>query len=143
MSHICKNLLIRCMDFRLNNELNKWIQNSGLLEDGYDVISLAGASKSLADGSEEIKNNFLNNIAVSAELHKAEKIIICHHSDCGAYAKSYQFNSPAEEKEKQIEDMEKSRNAILEKYPQIKIALIWANLKDSHGKKIDFEIIKN
>lgn len=143
MSHTCKNLLIRCMDFRLNNELNKWIEKSGLLEGGYDVISLAGASKSLADGSKEIKNNFLNNVAVSAELHKAKKIIICHHSDCGAYAKSYQFNSSAEEKEKQIEDMKKSRNTILEKYPNIKIVLIWAELKDNSGKTIDFQIIKD
>lgn len=142
MSHPCKSLLIRCMDFRLNNELNKWIEKSVLLAGGYDVISLAGASKSLADGGEEIKNNFLGHVAVSAELHKAEKIIICHHSDCGAYAKSYRFSSPAEEKEKQIEDMKKSRSSILEKYPNIKIILVWAELKDSHGEKIDFEIIK-
>ncbi len=143
MFHACKNLLIRCMDFRLNSELNRWIENSGLLAGGYDIISLAGASKSLADGSEEIKNNFLGHVAVSAELHKAEKIIICHHSDCGAYAKNYRFSSLAEEKETQIEDMKKSQSAILEKYPNVKIVLIWADLKDSHGEKIDFEIIKN
>ena len=142
MSHVCKNLLIRCMDFRLNNELNKWIEKSGIFAGGCDVISLAGASKSLADGGEEIKNNFLGHIAVSAELHKAEKIIICHHSECGAYAKNYRFCSPAEEKEKQIEDMKKSQSAILVKYPNIKIVLIWANLKDSHGEKIDFETIE-
>jgi carbonic anhydrase len=142
MSHACKNLLIRCMDFRLNKAIDEWVDKSGLFEGGYDVISLAGASKSLADGSEEIKNNFLSNVAVSAELHQAKKVIICHHSDCGAYAKNYKFNSPAEEKEKQIEDIKKSRDAILEKYPNIKIALVWADLKDSYGEKIEFEIIE-
>ncbi len=141
MSHTCKNLLIRCMDFRLNKAIEEWIETSGLLKGGHDIISLAGASKVLADGSEEIKNNLLSNVAVSAELHKAEKVIICHHSDCGAYAKSYNFNSPAEEKEKQIEDMQESRNAILKKYPNIKITLVWAELQDSHGEKIDFELI--
>ncbi len=143
MSHTCKNLLIRCMDFRLNKALDAWVEKSGLLEDGYDVISLAGASKTLADGTDEAKNNFLGNVAVSAELHKAEKIIICHHSDCGAYAKAYKFDSTAEEKEKQIKDMEKSRQAISEKYPSIKIALVWANLKDSHGNTIEFEVIND
>lgn len=131
------------MDFRLNNALDEWVDKSGLLEDGYDVISLAGSSKVLADGSEELKNNLLSNVAVSTELHHAEKVIICHHSDCGAYAQSYRFKSPAEEKEKQIKDMEESRNAILKKYPNIKITLVWAALKDGHGQKIDFEILKN
>jgi len=131
------------MDFRLNNAIDEWVDKSGLFEGGHDVISLAGASKVLADGSEELKNNLLSNVAVSTELHQAEKVIICHHSDCGAYAQSYHFNSPAEEKEKQIEDMEESRNAILKKYPNIKITLVWANLKDNHGKKIEFEILKS
>lgn len=142
MSHSCKNLLIRCMDFRLNGEFNKWINDSGLLDGGYDVISLAGASKILADGNEQMKNGFLANVAVSVELHNAEKIIICHHSDCGAYAKSYKFGSPEEEKEKQIEDMKKSRTAIGKKYPAVEIILLWAKLKDGAGKEIEFEIIE-
>ncbi|MBU4338110.1 hypothetical protein KKB43_02025 [Patescibacteria group bacterium] len=131
------------MDFRLNNAIDEWVDKSGLFEGGHDVISLAGSSKVLADGSEELKNNLLSNVAVSTELHQAEKVIICHHSDCGAYAQSYRFNSPSEEKEKQIEDMKKSQSAILKKYPNIKIVLVWAELKDCHGKKIDFEILKN
>lgn len=142
MSHTCKNLLIRCMDFRLNDELARWIEESGVLSGGYDIISLAGAAKALADGSKEVKDFMFGNIAVSTGLHKAEKIVICHHSDCGAYAKSYEFNSPAEEKKKQIEDMKKSRTAILEKYPNIEIALVWAELKDGLGKKIEFEVIE-
>lgn len=130
------------MDFRLNSELNKWIEKSDLFSGGFDVISLAGASKDLADGGEEVKNNFLKHIGVSVELHKAEKAIICHHGDCGAYAKSYQFKTPAEEKEKQVEDMKKSRNAIGKKYPKVKIILLWAELKDGAGRQIEFEILK-
>ncbi len=142
MSHSCKNLLIRCMDFRLNSELDRWINESGLLDGGCDVISLAGASKILADGSIEAKNNFLANVAVSVELHEAEKIFICHHSDCGAYAKAYKFSSPNDEKIKQIEDMKKSKSEIIVKYPNIKVVLIWARLKDGAGKKINLEIIE-
>lgn len=130
------------MDFRLNSELNKWIEKSDLFSGGFDVISLAGASKDIVDGGEEVKNNFLKHIGVSVELHRAEKAIICHHSDCGAYAKSYQFKTPAEEKEKQVEDMKKSRTAIGEKYPALKIILLWAELKDSTGKQIKFETIE-
>lgn len=141
MSHTCKNLLIRCMDFRLNGELDKWITKSELFDGGFDVISLAGASKDLIDGNEEIKNNFLRHIGVSVDLHKVEKIIIFHHSDCGAYAQSYNFNSLKEEKEKQLEDMEKAKEIILEKYPEVEVIFVWGELKDDDGDEIEFEVI--
>ena len=141
MSHTCKNLLIRCMDFRLNAEVERWTKESELFEGGFDVVSIAGASKNLADGSEEIKENFLGNVAVSVDLHQAEKIIIFHHSDCGAYAQSYQFSSAEEEKEQQIEDMKKAKEIILEKYPKVEIVLVFGNMKDSDGKEVEFEEI--
>lgn len=128
------------MDFRLNNEIDRWMKESNLFKGGFDVISVAGAGKSLADGSEEIKNNFLGNIAVSVDLHQAEKIIIFHHSGCGAYAKSYNFSSPEEEKKKQIEDMRTAKKIILKKYPHADIVLVWGQLKDGEGRKIEFEV---
>ena len=129
------------MDFRLNGELDKWITKSELFDGGFDVISLAGASKDLIDGNEEIKNNFLRHIGVSVDLHKVEKIIIFHHSDCGAYAQSYNFNSLKEEKEKQLEDMEKAKEIILEKYPEVEVIFVWGELKDDDGDEIEFEVI--
>ena len=141
MSHICKNLLIRCMDFRLNKETKKWIQESGLFEGGFDIISLAGASKDIIDGSTEIKDNFLRHIGVSVDLHQVEKIIIFHHSDCGAYALDYKFSSVQEEKEKQFKDMEKAKIIILKKYPKVEVVFVWGELKSENGEKIEFEII--
>ena len=141
MPHICKNLLIRCMDFRLNKKVREWIAESDLFDGGFDVISLAGASKDLIDGSKEIKTNFLKHIGVSVDLHQVEKIIIFHHSDCGAYALDYKFSSVQEEKEKQFKDMEKSKIIILEKYPKVEVVFVWGELKSENGEKIEFEII--
>ena len=143
MSHTCKNLLIRCMDFRLNTEVERWTKESGIFEGGFDVLSVAGASKSLPDGSEEIKDNFLSNVLVSTELHEVCKIVIFHHSDCGAYARSYDFATPEEEKQKQIEDMKKAKEIILEKYPKVEIVLVFGVMKDGEGREIEFEIIKS
>ena len=141
MPHTCKNLLIRCMDFRLYKETRKWIAGSDLFEGGFDVISLAGASKDLVDGSEEVKNNLMKHISISADVHKVEKIILFHHSDCGAYALDYEFSSAQEEKGKQLEDMKKAKAIILEKYPEIKIVFVWGELKDGNGDEIEFELI--
>ena len=129
------------MDFRLNDELKKWIAESNLFNDGFDIISLAGASKDIIDGSEEIKNNFLKHIGVSVDLHQVRKIIIFHHSDCGAYAQDYQFGSPEEEKEKQFEDMKKAKEIILKKYPEVEVVFVWGELIDEDGKEIEFEIL--
>lgn len=141
MSHICKNLLIRCMDFRLNKETKKWIEESGLFIGGFDIISLAGASKDIVDGNEEVKNNFLKHVGVSVDLHQVEKIIIFHHSDCGAYALDYKFGSLEEEKKKQLEDMKKAKEIILEKYSGVKVVFVWGELRDEEGEEIEFEII--
>ncbi len=141
MPHICKNLLIRCMDFRLNKKMREWITESNLFNGGFDIISLAGASKDIVDGSEEIKNNFLKHIGVSVDLHQVERIIIFHHSDCGAYALDYKFNSLKEEKGKQLEDMKKAREIILKKYPEVEVIFVWGELKDEEGEEIEFEIL--
>ncbi|NCF75052.1 MAG: hypothetical protein GWO87_01015 [Xanthomonadaceae bacterium] len=138
MSHFCKNVLIRCMDFRLNNEVDKWIKNSNFFEHGYDLISVAGASKRIAEEGKEI----LGDVSVSANLHHVEKIIIMHHSDCGAYAQSYNFSSPDEEKEKQFFDMKKSEKILKSKYPHLEIIKVWAELLDNKGKKIKFSIVE-
>jgi carbonic anhydrase len=130
------------MDFRLRDELIKWVEESSLFEGGFDVISLAGASKSLADGSPEIKDFFLRQVSVSADLHHAERVIIFHHSDCGAYAKDYNFISKLDEKVCQVDDMKKARNIIKEKYPHVEVVLAWGDLKDNDGSKIEFEIVE-
>jgi len=129
------------MDFRLRDELIRWIDESGLFAGGFDVISLAGASKSLADGSAEIQDFFLQQVSVSTDLHHAQRIIVFHHSDCGAYAQQYHFASPEEEKEKQIEDMEKTRAILQGRYPAVEVILVYGQLQDEHGDKIAFEIV--
>jgi len=100
-----------------------------------DVVSLAGASKIIADGNGEI---LLEQIKIACGLHQVNRVVLLHHSDCGAYKNSYKFNSPAEEKDKQIKDMEKAEQIIKEKFPQVEIVKIWADMKDGDGREVDF-----
>ena len=72
MSHICKNLLIRCMDFRLNDEVERWTKESELFEGGFDIVSVAGASKSLAGENSDMIKSFLGNVAVSVGTMQKE-----------------------------------------------------------------------
>jgi len=129
------------MDFRLYKGTKRWISKSDLFEGGFDVISIAGAGKELVDGSEEVKNNLMKHIGISVEIHQAKKIILFHHSDCGAYALDYKFSSIEKEKEKQFEDMKKVKAVILEKYPEVEVVFVWGELKDEDGERIEFEVV--
>ena len=139
MLHHCQNLLIRCMDFRLTREMSKWMEEQGYVGD-CDLVSLAGAGKAIADGTEQGKM-LLGQIALSAKLHHASCVALVQHSQCGAYAAAYAFANAEEEKAKQVEDMKKAAEIIKAKNAGISVKLIWANLRDDEGKEIEFEEI--
>ncbi|MBP6914175.1 hypothetical protein KBB74_01640 [Candidatus Parcubacteria bacterium] len=138
--HKCKSIVFKCMDFRLTKETNRFLEENNLLGD-CDIVSIAGSSKALADGNDEIKNLLIKQIKTSKDLHGAEEIILIHHSDCGAYKASCCFTSLEEEKGFQIEDMKKVEKLIKENFPEMEVKKIWAEMKDSEGKKVDFSFI--
>ena len=139
MKHSCKNLLVRCMDFRLTREMNKWMEAQGYIGD-CDLVSLAGAAKIIADGSEP-GEMLLGQIALSAKLHHSHCVALFHHSQCGAYAADYTFADAAAEKAKQVADMKKAAEIIKAKNPSMNVKLFWANLRDDSGREIEFEEI--
>ena len=136
MAHYCKSILFHCMDFRLIKETIRWMQEKNYLGD-CDVISLAGASKEIVDGSAEVRNLLLKQIEISSKLHKADQVILLHHSDCGAYKAAYNFASPEEEKKKQLSDMQKAEKIIKGRFSEIRVIKIWAEMKDPEGNKIN------
>lgn len=144
MSHFCKAGVVRCMDFRQNKEFNSWIKKSGLLEDDfetYDLISNAGSSQRFMRQLDKEDKDALLEVGVFAELHKGNKIIIIHHSGCGAYNKWYGPLSSDDEKKRQLEDMQKAKNVILRKYPLMEVIKVWAELKKDDGSEIEFTVI--
>ncbi len=138
--HKCKSIVFKCMDFRLTKETIRFLEENKLLGD-CDIVSLAGSSKSLTDGKDEIKNMLLKQIKTSSELHSSTEVILIHHSDCGAYKTSYCFSSPEDEKKTQLEDMNKVESLIKENFPKIEVKKIWAEMEDKEGKKVNFSII--
>jgi carbonic anhydrase len=137
MAHNCKAILFHCIDFRLIKETTRWMKANNLVGD-CDIVSVAGSSKSIVDGSEQLRDFLLGQINTSCTLHNCQQVILLHHSDCGAYRNSYNFSSPAEEKAKQEEDMEKAKNIIKDKFSEINILKVWAQMKDSDGKDVEF-----
>ncbi len=102
-----------------------------------DIVSVAGASKGITDGG-VAQEMLFKQIDVAYNLHEVRHVILLHHSDCGAYANSYQFSDPVEEKEKQLEDMEKAKQIVEDRYVGVDVILVWGELKDENGEEIEF-----
>ncbi|MFA5178302.1 MAG: carbonic anhydrase [Candidatus Paceibacterota bacterium] len=138
--HSCQAIVFKCIDFRLEKETRRWLQENNLTGN-CDIVSLAGSSKELSGNDLSITSLLLNQIRVSHDLHQSKQVILIHHSDCGAYKNDYEFKSPEEEKNFQLADLEKSKKMIKENFPDMLVQKIWAQMNDSTGEKVDFQII--
>ena len=138
--HTCPTIIFHCIDFRLIGETMKFIADKyGIGK--CDIVSVAGSGKGIADDNEIFRNYLLRQIKLSHDLHESRKVVLIHHSDCGVYNNCYQFNSPEEEKEKQIEDMKKSEAVIKETLPDVMVEKVWAQMLDPHGNEVNFIVI--
>lgn len=140
MAHNCKNLIIHCIDFRLVSSFNEYLERKNLVDD-CDILSIAGGVKNLLSPKRESDKDFLlEQIGVSVNLHKIERIILSNHTDCGAYGGSAKFDSLEEECKFHIKEMEEVRRIILGIYPALKIDLLLGKIMPSG---VELEEINN
>ncbi|MFA6027556.1 MAG: carbonic anhydrase [Patescibacteria group bacterium] len=116
MAHNCSNLLIRCMDYRLDITFKKWLAENNYLGDT-DIVSIAGACKPLAGDDKKISDYILNQIAISTKLHHIKRVLLTQHEECGAYGET--------SRDIVLKDMEKAKSLISAQYPDLTILLFW------------------
>lgn len=78
-------LLLSCMDYRLTDDITRYMDWRGLHDD-YDHVILAGASL----GAQTRKHRawgktFWEHLDVALQLHHVRKVVLLDHRDCGAY----------------------------------------------------------
>lgn len=139
-THHCGSIVFKCIDFRMQNETKRWLCEVNLTGD-CDVVSIAGASKGLSDDDQAVVKLLLEQIQISHDLHGAKQVVLIHHSDCGRYKTSYEFENAEEEKQTQIMDMKKSEEIIKKHFPDMTVKKVWAQMMDSDGKTVDFQVI--
>ena len=78
-------LLLTCMDFRLMDEIERYMTGRGL-RDKYDHIVLAGASLgAITDRYPAWNKTFWEHLDIAIKLHDIHRVIVLDHRDCGAY----------------------------------------------------------
>jgi len=124
MSHTCKNLIIHCIDFRLMDDIYAWLRENGFAGD-CDTVSLAGASKDLLDSDRPEYGDFiLKQIRISHDLHKMRRVILMHHTDCGAYGGRKAFGDALEEERRHIHDMQEASRKIKSRWSDVETVLV-------------------
>ncbi len=109
--HSCQAIVVTCMDFRFQNMIQKWTENH--IKNGFDKVAIAGAVKDL--------EFVLSQIEISVRLHQTKEVYLINHEDCGAYGKENSF-------ERHMSDLLKAKASISQRFPQLKIYLLYSKL---------------
>jgi carbonic anhydrase len=124
-------LLLSCMDFRLMDDVEKYMSGRGL-RNKYDHIVLAGASLgAVTDKFPAWNKTFWEHLAVAIDLHKVHKVIVMDHRDCGAYKVILGTDfgkDPAAETKVHRETLKKLEASIKEKHPKLEVELLLMSL---------------
>lgn len=131
--HKADALVITCVDFRLNDDVARVLDERGLREK-YDLVTLAGGSLAATnDFFPSWKDTFWSHLAFLVNLHGIHTVILIDHRDCGMYKFVYGRDlslDPTDEKNVHLVNMKELKKQITEKYKQLKVVL-W--LMDTHG----------
>jgi hypothetical protein len=122
--HAAPYLVISCMDFRLRDELEKFMELR-VGPDKYDEIVLPGASLGVFNEKyPEWSKTFEDIIRLSLKLHKITTIVFIDHRDCGAYKMlkgEHCCDNRAAETHVHAVQFEAVRKLLKEKFPHLKV----------------------
>lgn len=112
MDHKAESIVVTCIDYRLQEDLNKWILEK-FPPKTFDRVAFAGGVKNL-----EI---IMGQIDIAVRLHHIKKVVLINHEDCGAYGKESVL-------EKHTQDLKEAKNKILQKYQDLEVETYYLHL---------------
>ncbi len=112
MSLHCDALIVSCIDFRFIHFIRDFT-DTVLAGMTFDEVGYAGATKDWDVVMEEVD--------ISERLHGPRQLVLINHEDCGAYGED---GTP----ERHASDLRRARDAVLAKYPDIRVDLYYLHL---------------
>ncbi|MBF0167390.1 MAG: twin-arginine translocation signal domain-containing protein [Alphaproteobacteria bacterium] len=124
-------LLLSCMDFRLLDEIVKYMDGRSLTNN-YDHVVLAGASLgALYEKKPSWGQTFWDHVDVAQQLHHIKKVIVMDHRDCGAYKvfiSPDHAKTPKDEFDVHATYLRKLRDEIKKRFPALEVELLLMGL---------------
>lgn len=124
-------MVIHCMDFRLGSAIRNELDKRGILDD-CDIVALAGAGRPIIKKDDQIAwhDTALSHIDLSKRLHGIKKLVIMHHTDCGAYGGHAAFESLEAEIAQYKSDMEKEVEVVKGLHPDLEVEKVLVHIED-------------
>jgi len=120
-------LLLSCMDFRLMDDIERYMSGRKL-RDKYDHVVLAGAALgAITDKYPAWSKTFWEHLDIAIQLHNIHTVIVMDHRDCGAYKVILgpeHAKDPKTEKETHATQLKKLKTQIAQKYPKLKVEML-------------------
>lgn len=136
MSHVCKALVVHCMDYRFNESLFAYLQKLNLFGNA-DLVGWAGSAQPFLD--DEGVSFVMKQVRLSHTLHQSSEVHLIQHVDCGAYGGSSTFGNLSKERAIQAAEIEKARKVITKEFPQMTVIGHLAEIKDGSVSYIQLE----
>jgi len=112
MDHKADNIIVTCIDFRLQEAINNWISQN-FQPRTFDRVAFAGGVKNL--------DTILSQIDIAVRLHHIKKVVLINHEDCGAYGAESTL-------EKHTEDLKNASLKVKAKFPELEIETFYLHL---------------
>ncbi len=78
-------LLLSCMDYRLMDDVARYMDGREL-NDKYDHVVLAGGALGVTSGKYPAwTQTFWDHVGLALQLHQVKRVVVIDHRDCGAY----------------------------------------------------------
>lgn len=137
--HTAPYLLVTCMDFRLRDEVEKFMELR-FGPDQYDEVVLPGASLgALNTVFPHWRQTFEDIVKLSVELHQSTRVIFLDHRNCGAY-KKLKGDACCDDKEKETqahaEQFQAVRSLLKDKFPALQVETLIMGL-DGQVETVD------
>jgi hypothetical protein len=116
-------LLLTCMDYRLMDDVERYMSGRGL-RDKYDHVVLAGAALgAVTDKYPAWNQTFWDHLEIALKLHNVHRVIVIDHRDCGAYKVLLEVDHKDLEVERNAHavQLKKLKVAIAEKHPKLAV----------------------
>ncbi|WP_114858835.1 carbonic anhydrase [Azospirillum brasilense] len=127
-------LLLSCMDYRLIDDIGRYMDGRGLTN-RYDHVILAGASLgALTDRKKAWGEAFWDHVAVAKQLHGIRRVMVMDHRDCGAYRVFLGTDlvaDPEKETAAHAEQLRALGAAIKARHPDLEVELLLMALDGS------------
>lgn len=123
-AHHARVFLLHCMDFRLIDDVDRWMAQLGYTND-YDDFILAGASLGYNQTEYPVwKQVYETHLELARRLHHIEEVAIIDHMNCGAYRLFYHRDdlSEKEERELHLQNLDETARKVQEKYPDLRVS---------------------